>query len=288
MKPILALAIFSTAVVSTASSAVVLDILFVAGTSTGTNDAGYQTFATTGQFAGSTWTARGSGTTGNETIGGDLDRVAVFGGTSQSLKSYVESFDLVIVSVPVSSTNFADGANGADWASITVPILFNSALAGRASGGRVGLTSGDNVVSGYAFSSSDETTKVSNSALGNAIFAGVSSTTNLYALATGDIVTTASTAGTGEVISTLTNGTTTAYSIVYWPSGSTDANGRTLADNRAVFALKGGFSDLTADGGIVLGNVINQLAIPEPSAALLGGIGSFLLLRRRRASILPQ
>ena len=60
MKPIPSFAVLSAAIVSTASSAVVLDILFVAGTTGGgTNDPAYQNFATTGQFSGSTWTLKG-------------------------------------------------------------------------------------------------------------------------------------------------------------------------------------------------------------------------------------
>ncbi|MCU0792873.1 MAG: hypothetical protein MUE42_08500 [Opitutaceae bacterium] len=270
--------------------AAALDILFVANT----DNTAYKTFATSGAFTGSTWTHVASGTTG-ATVGGDLDRLAFSGGTV-SVKSYLESFDLVIVGLNVSSANFIDQASGADWAGLNVPILFNAALAARSfttsdtvANRRVGLTSGDNTLTSFTFSTANETTRVSNSALSDRLFAGTTAPNNLYSATQTDSINATATYGTGEQIATATNGTLTAHTLLYWNAGTTDSYGRTLVADRALFSLKAtGLTDLSADGQIVLGNLMTELtAIPEPSAfAVLAGFSvlGFSATRRRRVS----
>jgi hypothetical protein len=268
------------------ASAAALNILFVANNNL---DTAYQTFASSGQFAGSTWTHKLSGLTGNDIVGGDLDRTATFtgfnGGNPTTVKSYLESFSLVIIGLPVSSGNFVDGALGADWAGINAPILFHPMVATRALGGRPGMTSGDNFIN-LTLGTEADTLRVSNSPLSDALFAGTSSQSDLYAAATVETVNGIATYGTGELIASVTSGTANHHGIIYWWTGSTNAAGHTLNGNRAFMPLNGNISSLNADGQIVLGNVISQLtAIPEPTtyAALLGlGALGVAAARRRR------
>lgn len=271
--------------------AAALDILYIAGTTAaGTNDAGYQSFATSGQFTGNTWTVKGSSLTGADMVGGDLDRTTTFTGTNggtMTVKAYLESFDLVIINLPLNSANFVDSALGADWAAITSPILVNAALSARSASGRISLLSGDNASTSYALAA-DETVKLAATARSDAIFAGTASL-NLYDATSTDTIGGAATIGTGEAIATVTNGTTTAHGIVYWATGTTGAGGFTLAGERAFMPLKGSFAaDLSTDGEIVMGNLINQLtatAIPEPaSVAVPVGVAAlgFVATRRRR------
>jgi hypothetical protein len=295
MKNKLTLAVACAALAGMAHSAgaVSLDILFVANS----NNTAFQTFATSGQFAGSTWTQIGTGLTGN-VVGGDLDRTATLGGISQTVKSYLESFDLVILSTPISSANYVDSVSGADWAAITTPILSTATFAFRSTGGRIGLISGVDQ-SPYTFTDPlNETTRVSSSALSDRVFAGTTSQTNLLTagVTQGDVVFSA-TIGGGEVLATVTStlyptlapSTTVAPSIGYWSAGATTATSQTLVGSRALFALKGGYADLNTDGQIVMSNLILEVtgsAIPEPSAfAALAGFGAlgFAASRRRRA-----
>lgn len=296
-KLILSLAGLACGFSANTLDAAALNILYVAGS----DNSGYKTFATSGQFIGSTWTFLTSGTTGN-TIGGDLDRTTTLGpgATSITVKSYMESFDLVIVGLPVSSGNFIDQASGADWAGTDVPILFNAALAARSfttsdivANRRVGLVSGDGAISGLTFSNANETTRVSSSALSDRLFAGTSAQNNLYTNTQTDTLNAVGTIGTGEQITTVTNGTATGHGLVFWGVGSTDSYSRTLVNSRALFSLKaggaGGLSDLNADGQIVLGNLINELtttAVPEPSSfAAVAGVAAlgWVASRRRRS-----
>jgi hypothetical protein len=274
---------------SAATSADAASVLYVANS----NNAAFQTFATSGSFVGNTWTHIASGTTG-DTIGGDLDRTTTLGGISQTVKSYLESFDLIILSTPITSGNYVDGATGADWAGIAKPILSTAAFASRATGGRMGLVIGTDL-SPFTFTATAETTVVSGSAVASAIFAGTTTPTDLLSAASGQTVAAATAAGIliggGELISTYAGtavATPVGVGIAFWTSGQTDTVGRTLASNRSLFALNGTFADLNADGQIVLGNLINQTIapVPEPStfAMLTGLVTIGLAASRRRRS----
>lgn len=266
------------ALASASAALAQLNILYIANS----NSDAYETFATSGQFNGSSWTHKATGT-GAEQIGGDLDATRVLGGSNQTVKTYLQSFDLVIVGVPTNSANFVDGVDGADWAGINVPILFNAAVAARASGGRVGMTSSDNFVT-FTHGDPVDTSRVSNSARSDRLFASVTDATNLYSAVQSDTINGVATFGTGELISSLTNGTTNHHGIIYWTLDATNAAGHTLAADRAFLPLKGNVNDLTADGQIVLGNVINELTtIPEPgSAATLAALAALSLAAFRR------
>ncbi|MCU0792874.1 MAG: hypothetical protein MUE42_08505, partial [Opitutaceae bacterium] len=89
------------------------------------NDANYQSFVQT-RFPEAVWVQKAPGT-GADQIGGDLDVTADFtgvnGGTGLTRRAYIESFDLVIIGVPNTSTQYQVGA---DWAAISKPILVHS------------------------------------------------------------------------------------------------------------------------------------------------------------------
>ncbi|MBC8010709.1 MAG: hypothetical protein H7067_11515 [Burkholderiales bacterium] len=256
----------------------------------------YQTFITT-EYPGATWVQKGTGTTGNDTIGGDLDRTAVYDTVSQTLKTYLQSFDLIIVGVPTTSGNFIDGVLGADWAAINKPVLFQSFVTARALGGRPGIfgpTNSDNTVAAFAYTPAAECVRVSTSALSDRLLAGTTlttdpvtsvSTAHLYAATSMDTMNNIATTGTGERIVNFTNGTLTHYGIVYWTAGSTTGTGLTLAANRAFMPIKtASLVDLNADGRIFLKNLINELTTPTvtiflPPSGLTatGGIGQVSL-----------
>ncbi len=241
-----------------------IDILYVSNS----NNADYQAFATSGQFANNTWTQKATGT-GNQQVGGDLNRSVDFtgtnGGTGIVLKDYLQSFDLVIIGVPTSSSNFIDASMGADWANITTPVLVHANTVARSLGGRTGLFSQDNFVT-FTLGNPDDTKRVSTSALADAILAGVAAETDLYSLTQSDTILNTALYGSGERITDLTDGTVDQFGIVFWATGDITATGNTLAANRAFLPLKGGFNDLTANGKKVVGNLINQIQLAQTTA----------------------
>ncbi len=245
-----------------------IDILFVANA----DSAVYRNFASNGQFAANTWTQKATGLTANETIGGDLDRTATFtgvnAGTDITVRAYMESFDLIIVSGPTTSGNLIDGSNGSDWAELTTPVIYHSNAVVRSTGGRPGLFSGDNFITSTLVSP-DETVRVSTSALSDALLAGVSSVTNLYSFATADLIIGTATYGTGEAIARMTDSATNLnhFGLVFWAASDISGNGNINAANRAFLPLKGNIDDLTIDGKILLTNLINQIQDPQVTPA---------------------
>ncbi len=245
-----------------------IDILFVANS----DSVLYRNFAANGQFAANTWTQKATGLSANETIGGDLDRTATFtgvnGGTDITVRSYLESFDLIIVSGPTTSSNLIDGTNGSDWAELTKPIIFHSNAIVRSAGGRPGLFSGDNFITS-TLAAPAETTRVSTSALSDSLFAGVSSVTDLYSFASADLIIGTATYGTGEAITRMTDSATNLghFGLVFWAASDLTGNGWTQSANRAFLPLKGNIDDLNSDGKIVLVNLINQIQLLQVTPA---------------------
>jgi hypothetical protein len=245
-----------------------IDILFVANS----DSAAYKNFASNGQFSANTWTQKATGLTANDTIGGDLDRTATFtglhGGTGISVRSYLESFDLIIVSGPTTSSNLVDGSNGSDWAELTKPVIFHSNAVVRAAGGRPGLFSGDNFVTSTLVAP-DDSTRVSTSALSDALFAGTSSVTDLYSFGSSDLILGTATYGSGEAITRMTDSVTNLshFGLVFWAASDLTGAGNALAANRAFLPLKGTIDDLNADGKIVLTNLINQIQLEQVTPA---------------------
>jgi hypothetical protein len=247
-----------------------IDILYVANS----NSVTYEGFATNGQFANNTWTQKPTGTgTADNQIGGDLDRTTNFtgtnGGTDITVRDYMEQFDLIIIGVPTTSGNFVDGADGANWAAITKPILFHAAVVARSLDGRPGLFSGDNFIT-FTHGDPADTVRESTSALSDAILNGVSDVTNLYTLSQSDTISGLlpfpNAFGNGEQITSLTDGTLSHRGIVFWPAGATLAtqpDGLVLAANRAYLPLKGTIGDLTPDGLVIVANLINQLQVAQ-------------------------
>jgi fibronectin type 3 domain-containing protein len=245
----------------------------------------YSTFITT-RYPGATWTQKATGLVGDNLIGGDLDRTATYDGVLQTEKTYLQSFDLIILGVPTTSGNLVDGVLGADWSAINKPILFQSSVVTRATGGRPGMTSGDNNTT-FTFSTltTAESTRVSTTALSDSLLAGVTDPTNLYKSVSMDTIATIATSGGGERIVNFTDGTLTTYGIVYWNAGTTNSVGQTLAAKRAFMPIKASsLVDLTADGLIVLGNLIDQLAIssapvqlPPSAVSATAGMGQVSL-----------
>jgi fibronectin type 3 domain-containing protein len=248
----------------------------------------YSTFITT-EFPGATWTQKATSLTADELIGGNLDRTGVFGGVSQTLKSYLQTFDLIIVGPPNNSANHVDGANGADWAAINKPILTQFSVCARASGGRPGLTSGDNnttaAVNALQPAPAADVTIVATSDLATRLLTGVTDPTNLYDATGIDTINSIATYGTGQLIASFAS-TAPHHALIYWPAGSTIAAGHTVAANRAFFPLSAAtLANLSADGRIVLKNLITALTtppaveifLPPTNFAARGGISEVTL-----------
>ena len=251
-----------------------IDILYVASG----NNVVYENLATNGQFASNTWTQKNGGTTGNDVVGGDLTRAAEFTGVNGTtvgapitVTDYLNSFDLVIIGTPTTSSNYIDTAEGAHWAGLTVPILVHSPFAARALAGRMGLFSGDNTVHPFTFVNANESLRVSTSALSDAILAGVVDVTNLYVATQSDtingLVRAPNAFGNGEEITRLSNGTVESRGIVFWAAGATlpiiPPAGLPISSNRAFLPFSGGPADLNADGQKVLANLIKQLRVTQ-------------------------
>jgi|GEM_PF-4086218 PEP-CTERM putative exosortase interaction domain len=274
-----------TAIAASVPSAHALNILFVASS----DDAGFQSYLGE-KFADVSWTHMTAGT-GDNQIGGTLDATRSFGGDTMTVRSYLESFDLVIIGSPNASAQFQFGS---EWATITSPVLVANALVARALSGRLGLFSGDNVQNPLTFGSENETVRTSNTPLSDRIFAGVIDPTNLYLKADTDAISSIATSGAGDILARFGPGTangnsvTNSYAVAYWTAGQTTGGGFTSAADRAYIAMKGGFNvDFTDDGKLVVANLVSELTgvsqIPEPASfAALAGLGALGLAATRR------
>ncbi len=253
-----------------------VDILYVASA----NNTTYQNLLTNGKYANNTWTHKVQGLNGNNIVGGDLSRQAVFTGINgtpdpgspESVTDYLNRFELVIIGVPTGSASFVDQTDGAQWAELTVPLLVHSPFAARSLDGRLGLFYGDNTVNPFAFGADPaESIRVSTSALSDAILAGVGNVNDLYGSVAVDtingVVRNPNAFGNGEEITRLTNGVVQNRGVVFWPAGSTlpvaPPSGLVLGSNRAFLPLSGGPVELNADGQRVLLNLIEQLQLPQ-------------------------
>lgn len=249
---------------STAAQA--LNVLHIASA----DSADYSAFIT---GRGDTWTHKLGGTTGNDTVGGDLDRTATFTGTitsgTMTVRAYLQSFDLIIVGNGNNSANFNDLNAGLDWAAISKPILVHAGLVARTSStagtvvDRFGLFSAGSGT--YTYGNPTDTALTNpTSTLSTAIFEGVADPTNLYAdvaAASTESVPFTNTFGSGQSISSLVS-TPSGHGIAFWQVGATGGGNLQFQGKRAFMALKNApnsSSALTVDGKIVLGNIIDEL-----------------------------
>jgi hypothetical protein len=248
----------------TLSAQAALNVLFLATQ----NDAAYQTYIEA-QYPGAVWSHKVSGLVGDDLVGGDLDRVALFtgplvaeGGETISVRSYMQRFDLVVVGVPTTSANFVDNRNGQDWAELNKPVLFHSAASSRSVGGRTGMFTGDGFIT-VGLGWPVDTRRDSSSALSNRLLAGSETATSFYLVPDTDTINGAQTFGTGEAITSVTDGISAFHrGLIFWTGGTLNGAGHTMFSHRAFLPLKGDINDLNEDGLKVLANVIDELLVP--------------------------
>lgn len=245
------------------------------------NDANYQNFATT---LGHTWTFKGNGS-GSEQIGGDLDVARILGGISQTQKTYLQSFDKIIILRNSSSGEFTQPN---DWATIAKPILVHNTFVAR--GSRFGMWSSDAGIFDLGFATVGNETQVLDSGssyLWNSV-ATTGNVANLYVdtQLNGDGVVNTTTFGAATLLGQFASGANNYVNLLRWEAGQTGFNGGSAATTafaaeRVFFSYRetgGLFSNLSADGQ----DVIKNFLVPEPAAALLLGLGSLIFITRRQ------
>lgn len=252
------------------------------------NDTAYQTFV---EGLGHTWTFKANGGS-SEQIGGDLDATRVIGGTTQTLKAYIESFDYVIVLRGTSSSNFTQPL---DWAQINKPVMVHNAFVAR--GSRFGLWDTDAGTFDTNFTDALEETTVLQAS--SSLFTNVDTgggTANLYVdtQLAGDGVNIAGRSfagGSTSVLGTFASAGVTYANLIRVAAGELAYNGNTLSSTafsaeRVFFSYRdaeGSFANLSSDGQDVVRNFL--VPVPEPSvAAVLAGLGALAVVVRRRHS----
>lgn len=231
----------------------------------------------------------------------------------------LNTYDLVIIGRSNVSSNFQTDASANLWNGITTPTIIMSGYLTRNS--RLGFTTGATVPDTFLFSDAvtDSIRLTATNPL-HPLFAGVTLdggntmtgnfatevtyTTGSPAVSRvqqGISVNTDALAGGGTILATdgvstyLTDPTLNKTMIAEWNAGAVLANNAhsVLGGKRMVF-LSGsreqgitgdaaGIFDLSADGQKMFLNAVNYMAIPEPSALSLAGLGVLGFLRRRRA-----
>ncbi len=227
----------------------------------------------------------------------------------------LNSFDLIIVSRSSASTHFQNAAATAWNTTITAPMIVMSGYAIRQN--RLGLMVGNDIPDVSEADPADGTflAAVDSS---NPLFAGVAldgsdvmnnpyvtQQTHNSVIQRGPSVVTGGLQGGGQSWATVSDAPNDlaegATVIGFWSAGSSVThaqNGGTvnvLAGDRGIFLAgtrentitseAAGIYDLTADGAVLFLNMVDIMAIPEPSAALLGVLGALALgVRRRRVA----
>lgn len=225
----------------------------------------------------------------------------------------LNAYDLVIIGRSNVSGNFQTDASANAWNSITAPTLIMSAYLTRNS--RLGFATGANVPDTFIFDNgiADSVRLKAGNPL-SPVFSGISldgtnTMTGNYAsevtfglnVQRGISIITDPLAAGATIIATIGSSTAAGdpalngVTIAQWNAGATMANtaASVLGGKRLVF-LSGsreqaitseasGIFDLDANGQAMFLNAVNYMAIPEPSALSLAGLGVMALLRRRRA-----
>lgn len=194
--------------------------------------------------------------------------------------------EVLIIGRSLSSTSYANSTNSATFNALTIPIVSFTSYVTRPDGGRWGWESGG--VVGEFNEVGSETTVTASGASILGINAGAQ---DLWTASGSEFALGSGTVGTGTILASIaTNSSGTGILAAGWTAGQTTAGGATLGGNRLLFnAFQSGSATIlpdTADGQTALANAIahyTPLNVPEPSVALLGGLGLLGVLRRQRA-----
>jgi len=202
---------------------------------------------------------------------------------NQNSIDYVNSFDLIVMSGSNPTFN-AVRNHGVVWNSQQVPMInmgnflisgqFQAASWRWTTPGNGGTTNSSGVVD--VLDAADPIWD------GVSLTPGTPPTVDLFSANAGHLTLGSNTflAGINTVAAQSSNNATIA--IAYAAPGALQAGG---AEQYFFAGMTGGTNNpvnLTAEGQQVFLNAIDAIAIPEPAAALLGGLGLLALLRRRR------
>jgi len=200
-----------------------------------------------------------------------------FGGAAPT-PAELAGVHLVLVARETNSGDYDDGGEPQDWNALPVPMISMAPHLMRAS--RWGWINGESLpglgditdFDAYPDPSHPFLTGVSSTAILDPAFAATGASSPLPASA----------------LVVATHDTGASHGIFVIPAGTDMFNGRGTAGDVRVGYIRGNegsWDNITADGEQILLNMIDQVAIPEPSTLMLAALGLFGLacLRRRRA-----
>jgi len=222
----------------------------------------------------------------------DSDSGAFTGGAPTALQ--LQDVDLIIVSRATNSGNYDEGTEPSDWNSLDVPLVLMNTYIARStatSSGRWGWVNSTSTDGGQPAPTDYNAYLAPTHPFVNGLTTSVFPSGHTIDGIAGTTVPSGAT-----LIATITTGGTpyTTVGLADYPVGTTlftaaDGSQTTLTARRVIFNVteypdSGGFNfGLSSNGEQILSNVIDQVAIPEPSTILLVSMGlAGLGFRRKR------
>jgi hypothetical protein len=191
--------------------------------------------------------------------------------------------DLILVSRKTNSGNYDDGTEPQDWNALTLPILLMNPYITRTS--RWGWINSTSIVNAAPSPAGydpypDPTHPFIDGLLSDPWAAGTAT----------DYINSTAIPASATLVATMTFGTDVSASIVDIPAGTVSFGGKGTIDGRRVLFQLHDYSDnaevfhLSPNGELILDQILDDMIplIPEPASLGLLGVGTAVLLRRRR------
>ena len=191
--------------------------------------------------------------------------------------------DLILVSRKTNSGNYDDGTEPQDWNAIAEPILLMNPYIARSS--RWGWVNSTAVVDAATSPAGydpypDPTHPFIDGLLSDPWTAGTAT----------DYINSTAIPASATLVATMTFGANVSAGIVDIPAGTASFGGKGTIDGRRVLFQLHDYADnaevfhLSPNGELILGQILDDMIplIPEPASLCLLGVGTAVLLRRRR------